>query len=146
MTSKSLAEAEQIAAEEYMAHAAPSLEFALSKINGNPLAFEGMDYKHQVFGITKNRETFSIFALTSGHYHSVGFTSDKLSIIVFVEGGRTGFGLFNQDKSNCLPIDFDELIIEIMREENPVQQRTQVERIIRNLEAIDSRAQRGEPH
>jgi len=108
------------------------LHAALRAVKANPTADQFMNHHNVEFGITKNRTTFSVFTLTRGHFHPISNAGD-LTIIIYKESKHLGFGLFNEDKDTCLPIDIDELIAELELEDDPHQRNWRRNMILDNL-------------
>jgi len=129
-------EQELVEAEEFVASSAQLLRIALGAVNANHTAYHHMHHHDVEFGITKNRETFSVLSLTRGHYHPIG-NAGNYAIVIYKEAKHIGFGLFDEDQTTCLPIDIDEVIMELMEaHSDPIMQRMQMEMLLLNLDHL----------
>lgn len=61
------------------------------------------------FAITKNAESYGVDSLTEASFQAIGGIGDK-AIIVYITDNDAHFGLYDETKEACLPIDIHEVV------------------------------------
>ena len=129
------------AAEQYMAQAHSILSEFLSAVFASPIAHKGMDHRDRDFGFTDNPETFTVASLTRGNYHLIGTASNSRSFVAYQLEKAEGYGIFDDDTSGLLPLEVDDLIAEIKKNDDPIVQQAHVkfigEQMLRILTQAD---------
>jgi len=67
-----------------------------------------MQYNSLDFAVTKNATTYGTDYVTTASFHLIGSIGDK-AIIVYVTEHDAHFGLYDEERETCLPIDIHEL-------------------------------------
>lgn len=98
-----------------------------------------MQVNDAVFAITKNPVSYSQYSSTTASHEPVANAGDE-SIIVYATHCEVRFGLYNDYKEACYPIDIDEVFATWI-DEPPFVQRNMISGIRSKLDAIIKRSE-----